>query len=162
MNGVCCLEIFNTASLSNSILVEEPFYSVLRAVIFGVIALFGYYFNAYLKNRNNKRGNAVILLDELKRISDVEDLDDKTSIDRIPAKMPGNEIYLGLLSTGNVKYFHPELRKNLAHFYAHFKINKLNPDQNLCIGIMKDLEKIKNNRRLPDRVFDKLTYGHYK
>ena len=58
------------------------------------------------------------------------------------------EIYQVLLHSGNIKYFDSALQDKLDEIHSCFKEAPLNPNMNLGIEIMQELEKMRNKNRV--------------
>lgn len=115
---------------------------IFGGVIAGGSAVGIYFLQQYLKHNRNKSDYARILHHEVLNISKIHFLRMEPNAFRIPLVIPGDEIYKGLLMTGNIRYFQTDLVTKLASLYDYFKIDQLNPNQDLCIEIIQDLEKM--------------------
>ena len=131
---------------------EEVLLGVIRGavaggvagIIAGITAILVYFYKRKNERSANTRDNADILFDEMQRILGVAGIYHKMPVREVGASpLPNSEIYSGMLLTGNIRHLQADLRKKLARFHAHYRTSPLNPDRDLCIEILADLNEMR-------------------
>ncbi len=121
----------------------------------GFVAMLVYMFQRHMERKEITWNNADIMLGEIDGVLGAKMAGDPTRIEHIDDLPPCDDIYRGLLSSGNIRYFHNDLRHNLDVFYRGVKSGaKDRIDAKLGIEIMSQLE-ILQGRHEPYR--NKLT-----
>ena len=127
-------------------------HSELLSTIFGGFLTGGsaigiFILQRHIERKANRYDTCEILLNEIRTIL-FTILAKKPDLFEKPEKiLPTSEIYHGLLSSGNIKYFDADLQKKLNKFYNSFKNFPKSPDHKNGRIIVDSLEEIKKNNQ---------------
>ena len=122
---------------------KELFSAIFGGMLTGISAIIIYIIQKRMETKTNKYNISTILHGEIKRIIKVAKVNENiNSGNEQSRRLPSMEIYQGLLSSGNIKYFSSDLQDKLDEMYTYFKEAPLNPNLNLGINIMSTLEKM--------------------
>lgn len=118
----------NICGVDNCLTHKEIISTIFGGILTGVSAIIIYVFQKHVENKSNKHSTATILHGEVKRILDIHNIDESVQImAHMPKRLPTNQIYQGLLHSGNIKYFDGNLQDKLDEMYTIFKIDSLSP-----------------------------------
>lgn len=116
--------------------------ALVRGFVIAVVGILLYVWQTDSKTRANKRDMARILRSEVMRILNIDPVRERERIiSSLDDRIPNNLIYLGLLQTGNIRFFDNELQDRLDGWYwsmDDFSFDRIDSDDG--IELVKDLE----------------------
>lgn len=111
-----------------------------NGLVAGSVAIGVYVLKKHLESRGATRSATRILYNEIShnvRHLELKHVDTRYQIERCP---PSMEVYLGLLRTGNIRYFDDVAQRKLNHLYCAFQVGRFDLFV-LLISTLKDLEQ---------------------
>ena len=121
----------------------------IGGIVTGWTAMLIYMGQKWMERNENRSNYASILNDEVERNLNRYSQELITHI-QIPNLAPTNNVYHGLLSSGNIKYFDRGLRNDLDELYTRFVMerSKSTYDASLFKSVLSKLEKMERKKRL--------------
>lgn len=116
---------------------------IVSGIATGLVAMFIYRIQKCVDYKSNTQDNAYILSEEIRRNAKHREPGLRTSTQTSKMSQK-NEVYIGLLHTGNIKYFDADLQEQLDTLYIEFeKKFDISFDIDLLIKVNSKLNNMK-------------------
>ena len=118
--------------------------SFIGPIATGISAVLLYWWKIKCDKKRSTYHSASILLNEILDI--IESKRYAGMLDYLTrGGIPSDDVYRGLLLTGNIRYFENKTQRQLSDFYGLVKLNRM--DKDLAINILEGVSILKTNNK---------------
>lgn len=144
INSTPCLTVHDAAS------------AIVGGLVAGISAIWLYVYRKNSEYADNRNDVARIQANEIRRNMETLRPRDRRPSTNVARHTPSINTYMGLLTSGDIKYFDDGLQDLLDQIRFDFDANPLDPDIDLCTSALERLDRIMGSR---DRYFTWLPVG---